>query len=54
MYNSQTTLSFIRLYYVIIPAAYFGLIVGYTLHLFEDQPEDGRTIGPKHAAGIIT
>jgi len=25
-----------------------------TIHLFKDQPEDGRTIGPKHVAGIIT
>ena len=24
-----------------------------TLHLFKDQPEDGPTIGPKHAAGIV-
>jgi len=28
-------------------------IINYTLHLFKDQPEDGPTIGPKRAAGII-
>jgi hypothetical protein len=31
----------------------FKFIMNCTLHLFKDQHEDDRTIGPKHVDGII-
>ena len=54
--QSYTTLYFITLYWIIIPATCFGpieSIINFTLHLFRYQPEDGPTAGTKHVAGII-